>query len=51
MFTMGTDFRYQYAHTWFRQMDKLLHYVNLVSPMSCLNYNVPLCSLIGNIAE
>ncbi|KAL1201363.1 putative alpha-mannosidase [Cardamine amara subsp. amara] len=29
MFTMGTDFRYQYAHTWYRQMDKLLHYVNL----------------------
>ncbi|EOA22308.1 hypothetical protein CARUB_v10002909mg [Capsella rubella] len=29
MFTMGTDFRYQYAHTWFRQMDKLIHYVNL----------------------
>lgn len=46
MFTMGTDFRYQYAHTWFRQMDKLLHYVNLVShPISCLKYNVPLYGL------
>ncbi|KAM7251764.1 hypothetical protein ACFE04_023647 [Oxalis oulophora] len=29
MWTMGTDFKYQYAHTWFRQMDKLIHYVNL----------------------
>lgn len=28
MWTMGTDFKYQYAHTWFRQMDKLMHYVN-----------------------
>ncbi|WRX19689.1 Glycoside hydrolase family 38 [Theobroma cacao] len=28
MWTMGTDFKYQYAHTWFRQMDKLIHYVN-----------------------
>lgn len=31
MWTMGTDFRYQYAHTWFRQMDKFIHYVNQVS--------------------
>lgn len=31
MWTMGTDFKYQYAHTWFRQMDKFIHYVNQVS--------------------
>ncbi|KAL0344190.1 UNVERIFIED_CONTAM: Alpha-mannosidase [Sesamum angustifolium] len=30
MWTMGTDFRYQYAVSWFRQMDKFIHYVNLV---------------------
>ena len=33
MWTMGKDFNYQYAHTWFRQMDKFLHYVNQVSPL------------------
>ena len=30
MWTMGTDFRYQYANSWFRQMDKLIHYVKKV---------------------
>ncbi|KAF3623492.1 Alpha-mannosidase [Capsicum annuum] len=28
MWTMGTDFKYQYSHTWFRNIDKLIHYVN-----------------------
>lgn len=28
MWTMGTDFKYQYAHTWYRQLDKFIHYVN-----------------------
>ncbi|XP_054805405.1 probable alpha-mannosidase At5g13980 isoform X2 [Prosopis cineraria] len=28
MWTMGTDFKYQYANSWFRQMDKFIHYVN-----------------------
>lgn len=31
MWTMGDDFRYQYAESWFKQMDKLIHYVNKVS--------------------
>ncbi|KAI3929712.1 hypothetical protein MKX01_025880 [Papaver californicum] len=29
MWSMGTDFKYQYAHSWYRNMDKLIHYVNL----------------------
>ncbi|XP_026429937.1 alpha-mannosidase-like [Papaver somniferum] len=28
MWAMGDDFVYQYAETWFKQMDKLIHYVN-----------------------
>ena len=30
MWTMGEDFTYQYAESWFKQMDKLIHYVNKV---------------------
>lgn len=30
MWTMGDDFQYQYAESWFKQMDKLIHYVNQV---------------------
>ncbi|XP_020699956.1 alpha-mannosidase [Dendrobium catenatum] len=28
MWTMGDDFQYEYAESWFRQMDKLINYVN-----------------------
>lgn len=31
MWTMGDDFQYQYAETWFKPMDKLIHYVNKVN--------------------
>lgn len=30
MWTMGDDFQYQNAESWFKQMDKLIHYVNKV---------------------
>ena len=28
MMTMGGDFNYQNANTWFKNLDKLMHYVN-----------------------
>lgn len=40
MWTMGTDFKYQYAHTWFKQMDKFIHYVNQDGRVNAL-YSTP----------
>ncbi|KAF9604862.1 hypothetical protein IFM89_011144 [Coptis chinensis] len=40
MWTMGTDFKYQYADTWFRNMDKLIHYVNMDGRVNAL-YSTP----------
>ncbi|GMH06887.1 hypothetical protein Nepgr_008727 [Nepenthes gracilis] len=40
MWTMGTDFKYQYAHTWFREMDKFIHYVNMDGRVNAL-YSTP----------
>ncbi|KAK9120231.1 hypothetical protein Scep_018324 [Stephania cephalantha] len=40
MWTMGTDFKYQYAHTWFREMDKFIHYVNKDGRVNAL-YSTP----------
>lgn len=40
MWPMGTDFRYQYAVSWFRQMDKFIHYVNLDGRVNAL-YSTP----------
>ncbi|XP_058077392.1 alpha-mannosidase-like isoform X2 [Magnolia sinica] len=31
MWKMGDDFQYQYAESWFKQMDKFIHYVNKLS--------------------
>ncbi|XP_054795120.1 probable alpha-mannosidase At5g13980 isoform X1 [Prosopis cineraria] len=40
MWTMGTDFKYQYAQSWFRQLDKLIHYVNKDGRVNAL-YSTP----------
>ncbi|KAK9090007.1 hypothetical protein Sjap_023184 [Stephania japonica] len=40
MWTMGTDFKYQYAQTWFRNLDKLIHYVNIDGRVNAL-YSTP----------
>nr|CAD1820430.1 unnamed protein product [Ananas comosus var. bracteatus] len=40
MFTMGTDFKYQYAESWFRQLDKFIHYVNKDGRVNAL-YSTP----------
>lgn len=40
MWAMGTDFRYQYAVSWFRQMDKFIHYVNMDGRVTAL-YSTP----------
>ncbi|KAF8400067.1 hypothetical protein HHK36_015942 [Tetracentron sinense] len=40
MWTMGMDFKYQYANSWFRQMDKLIHYVNKDGRVNAL-YSTP----------
>ncbi|KAK2968814.1 hypothetical protein RJ640_028207 [Escallonia rubra] len=40
MWLMGADFKYQYSHTWFRQMDKLIHYVNMDGRVNAL-YSTP----------
>ncbi|GAB2278356.1 hypothetical protein Dimus_013039 [Dionaea muscipula] len=40
MWLMGTDFRYQFANSWFRQIDKFIHYVNLDGRVNAL-YSTP----------
>ncbi|KAL5063661.1 hypothetical protein RYX36_025398 [Vicia faba] len=40
MWTMGDDFQYQYAESWFKQMDKLIHYVNKDGRLNAL-YSTP----------
>lgn len=46
--TMGSDFNYQNAHTWFKNMDKLIHWVNLQQingSMVNAFYSTPSCYL------
>ncbi|XP_059640805.1 alpha-mannosidase [Cornus florida] len=40
MWTMGDDFQYQYAESWFKQMDKLINYVNKDGRVNAL-YSTP----------
>ncbi|KAK1422413.1 hypothetical protein QVD17_25512 [Tagetes erecta] len=40
MWTMGEDFKYQYAESWFRNMDKFIHYVNKDGRVNAL-YSTP----------
>ncbi|GAV60191.1 Glyco_hydro_38 domain-containing protein/Glyco_hydro_38C domain-containing protein/Alpha-mann_mid domain-containing protein [Cephalotus follicularis] len=40
MWTMGTDFKYQYAESWFKEMDKFIHYVNQDGRVNAL-YSTP----------
>ncbi|KAL5819121.1 hypothetical protein ACOSQ4_022963 [Xanthoceras sorbifolium] len=40
MWTMGDDFQYQYADSWFKQMDKLIHHVNKDGRVNAL-YSTP----------
>jgi len=50
MWTMGTDFKYQYAQSWFRQMDKFIHYVNQVTYLQLLALLTVLFSVYLTIA-
>ncbi|KAL9245638.1 hypothetical protein vseg_019263 [Gypsophila vaccaria] len=40
MWTMGDDFSYQYAESWFKEMDKLIHHVNKDGRVKAL-YSTP----------
>ncbi|XP_004289082.1 PREDICTED: alpha-mannosidase-like isoform X2 [Fragaria vesca subsp. vesca] len=40
MWKMGGDFEYQYAESWFKEMDKLIHYVNKDGRVNAL-YSTP----------
>ena len=41
MFTMGSDFQYENANTWYKNLDKLIHYVNLDGRVNAF-YSTPL---------
>ncbi|XP_078576535.1 lysosomal alpha-mannosidase-like [Branchiostoma floridae x Branchiostoma japonicum] len=42
MWTMGSDFHYQAAHTWYKNMDKLIKYTNPGNKVNLL-YSTPSC--------
>ncbi|XP_022084551.1 lysosomal alpha-mannosidase-like [Acanthaster planci] len=45
MFTMGSDFQYSDAHTWYKNLDKLIKYVNLKQNETNVHafYSTPSC--------
>ncbi|XP_026806272.1 lysosomal alpha-mannosidase-like [Rhopalosiphum maidis] len=45
MMTMGGDFSYSVASSWFRNMDKLIKHVNLLKPNLNVLYSTPECYL------
>uniref|UniRef100_A0A1D1Y7A6 Alpha-mannosidase n=1 Tax=Anthurium amnicola TaxID=1678845 RepID=A0A1D1Y7A6_9ARAE len=50
MWTMGDDFQYQYAESWFREMDKFIHYVNKDGRINAL-YSTPSIYVDAKYAE
>ena len=45
MMTMGSDFQYSNAQMWFKNLDKLIKYVNQVSYNRCTISYYSLCLL------
>lgn len=43
--TMGSDFQFEYAHTWYKNLDKLIHYVNMKEEETKIHllYSTPAC--------
>ncbi|KAJ7516921.1 hypothetical protein O6H91_21G004600 [Diphasiastrum complanatum] len=50
MWTMGSDFTYENANTWFKQIDKLIHYVNKDGRVNAF-YSTPSIYVDANHAE
>ena len=38
MFLPGFDFNYEYAEEWFKNLDKLIHYANLKTGTTGVNF-------------
>nr|CAB3263606.1 lysosomal alpha-mannosidase-like [Phallusia mammillata] len=45
MMTMGSDFQYSNAHTWYKNLDKLIKYVNAANKNITVFYSTPSCYL------
>ncbi|XP_044500612.1 alpha-mannosidase isoform X1 [Mangifera indica] len=51
MWTMGDDFQYQYAESWFKQMDKFINYVNKDGRVNALYSTPSLYTIAKNAAN